>query len=66
MVILRFELILVLVTYLFHVDPKSMIYPCVVLYNICEPRSVMISQKLRPVSVNSDTFIVHLNMNTEG
>ena len=26
----------------------------------------MISKKIRPVCVNNDTFIVHLNMNTEG
>ena len=51
MVILRFDLRFDLVTYLFDFDLTTMIFPCVVLYYICGPRLVMISQKLRPVSL---------------
>ena len=51
MVILRFDLLFDLVTYLFDLWPKKMIYPCVVLHYICGLRLVIISQKLRPVSL---------------
>ena len=61
MLILKFDLLFDFVNYIFDIWPQI---NDISMWRAI--RSVMISQKLRPVSVNSDTLLVHLNMNIEG
>ena len=66
MVILTFDYVLTSWPTYLTFDLTTVIYPCEVLYYICGPRLVMISQKLRPVSLRFWTVTLSFQDEIEG